>query len=89
MTVLFYAALQLVDAHAVQNEHVLSAEHQARRLYVQNRLTSIHPHYRRLEGVSRYARYQMQAPTADELQGFHDREFQHIAAQLRNRGIGL
>jgi hypothetical protein len=89
LTTLFYASLQLVDAHAAQNEHPLASEHQARRLYIRNYLRSIHQHYRRLETASQDARYELLFPDELELQRYHDLEFQHIAAQLRNRSIAL
>jgi len=89
VTVLFYTALQLVDAHGVQNGWVVSNDHEARRGYVKNRLASIRYQYRNLEDASRDARYELWMPDAQDVQEYHDREFKHIEAQLRNRGIGL
>src|SRR5207249_405366 len=86
---LFYAALQLVDAHATQNGRSLSVDHVERRRYVRDRLRSIWYQYGNLENASRECRYELRQPSEAEVLRFHDRDFKHIEAQLRNRGIGL
>lgn len=50
-------------------------------------LISIRRAYKDLEDASRDCRYETRIPDDALLGSYHDREFQHIQAQLRNRGI--
>jgi hypothetical protein len=80
-TALFYTALHLVDAHAVERQrlapssHSPFADHDERREYVQLSLSSISLHYRRLQDTSRRTRYEMIQPAPAALQHLHDERF--------------
>jgi hypothetical protein len=90
IVLLFYAALHLVQAHAIQHgEPLRPTSHEARREYVSRRLASFARHYTRLRRLSEDARYERWMPDEQQVRDAHDRDFQHIVAQLRNRGISL
>ncbi|HTE20792.1 MAG TPA: hypothetical protein VK689_20695 [Armatimonadota bacterium] len=89
VTVLFYTALQLVDAHAAHNGYSASSDHMERRRYVWRYLRPVHARYRDFEDASRDTRYDLRRPTDQEVQRHLEREFRHLEAQLRSRGIAL
>lgn len=93
VTVLFYSAPQLVDAWFVEYGFGVPRDHQERRLWVRQHLRFLWDRgrtpYRDLEDASRDARYNLREFTPEQVQRLHDREFGHIEAQMRNRGVGL
>ena len=93
VTLLFYSALQLVDAWLVQNGHGTPPDHDRRRKLIMRYLSCIwdrrRTHYKDLEDASRDARYNLAVFSDAQVQNLHDREFGHIKAQMANRDIRL
>ena len=93
LTLLFYAALHLVQAYAVQDcarRNRPAPRHHTERLgYVRDRLASIFRSYRRLQSGSEQARYDLVLPTSEEVQEYHDAEFAAIRTELGRRGVTL
>ena len=89
LTVLFYSALHLVTAHACEEHAALDNDHASLRRYVAQNLLSLRRAYKDLEDASRDCRYEMRIPDDATLESYHEREFRHIQAQMRNRGIAF
>lgn len=65
--------------------------HEERTVRIGLTLLPAYPHYRRLENLSRKARYEpgYTAPAPDAVQKLENADFHPIAVELRKRGIAL
>jgi hypothetical protein len=82
VTALFYAALHLVEAHAIEHDHPLDPTHLGRRAYLWRYLPQVASRYRRLEDASREARYELWHPSLEELLTLHTSLFRAIETRL-------
>lgn len=89
LTALFHTALHLVMAHAVEQRAPLDDDHSSLRRHVAESLGTLRLAYRRLEDGSRDTRYDLLRPDEALLDSYHDREYGHIASQMRNRGYAF
>lgn len=87
IVVLFYAALQLVDAYNAQTGGPLFRDHSERRMYLQLDLAAVWLEYRRLEDESRDCRYRQWHPTNLDVEQSLKR-FQRISGHLDTQGVG-
>jgi hypothetical protein len=90
LTLLFYTALQLIQAYAVERENSpfdIPHGHDRRRLYVQSQLNAVWPDYRTLENASQVARYEQGQPDPSEadLQRRFEQEFTAIRQLIEVR----
>ena len=86
VTALFYAALQLVDAYAAENNEPEFPDHVQRRDYIRAEMQSVWVSYRRLEEASRRARYRLWFPTNMEIEHLL-KDFERTEGWLRARGL--
>ena len=88
---LFYAALHLVQAHAIAKsgrlQELVPENHNERIKYVKNHLGRIEGEYVRLEEASKLVRYDLWQPTPEEAATYHDQEFARIKAHLAAQNI--
>lgn len=89
ITLLFYTALHLVQAHAAQFGPWVPENHEERRAYIREQLNRLFYDYRDLEDRSRDMRYDLYPTTAEEVQSWHDLQFGRIVGFLARRGIRL
>src|SRR5438874_2289840 len=78
LTALFYAGLQIVDAHAAQ-QRVTFRDHQERMDYVSSELSAGVRRYRRLLDASRGTRYMLWRPSIRDLDE-HVADFRQLRA---------
>ncbi len=91
LVVLFYAALQLVQAHAIAKsgrlQEPLPANHNERIKYVKKHLGRMEADYIALEEASKLVRYALWQPTSEEAATYHDQEFARIRTHLAAQNI--
>lgn len=88
---LFYAALHLVQAHAIAKSGPLQEpvpdNHNERIKYVNKHLGRIEADYIRLEEGSKSVRYDLWQPTPEEIARYHDQAFARIRTHLATQNI--
>ena len=88
---LFYAALHLVQAHAIAKSGRLQEpvpdNHNVRIKYIQKHLGRIEGDYVRLEEISKSVRYNLWQPAQEEVKTYHDQEFARIRTYLAAQNI--
>lgn len=95
LTLLFYAAMHLVQAYAVefcdQNlRHFVPRSHSDRERFVALHLpAALFTPYKRLYSGSMRARYELYLPTLEELHRYWDLAFEPLRGELQQRGFSL
>lgn len=94
LTLLFYSAMHLVQAHAVQTHskdprRPLPRRHEQRDSYVACYLKPLFTPYTRLFSGSMQTRYDLHHPNAERLAKYHDEAFEPIRKFLAGEGIEL
>lgn len=91
LVALFYAALHLVQAHAVTKcallQEPLPENHNERMKYVVRHLGRSEWDYQDLENASKTVRYNLWEPTPAEVARYHDQEFARIRTHLAAQNI--
>ena len=89
LVILFYAALHLVQAHAITRHpgEAPPKDHQERSIYVASHLGRLYADYLRLQDGSEEVRYNLWYPTRADVEPFHDKAFQNIRRHLSTLGI--
>ena len=89
LVVLFYAALHLVQAHALTKypNDMPSKDHLERRVYVAGNLGRLFGDYIRLQDVSEQVRYELWYPTRENVEPYFIQEFENIRKHLAILGI--
>ena len=101
LTALFYSALHLVNAHAIEvgkrdpdsPGSIFPGGHSwsrpgGRGTYVRS-LPSIKNRYSALSDLSRQTRYELTRPTASQVRRWHDRHYVPLRAWFRDQGLGF
>ncbi len=88
---LFYAALHLVQAHAIAKSGRLQEpvpdNHNERIKYVKQNLGRLEADYVVLEEASKLVRYDLWQPTPEQAATYHDQEFARIRTHLAAQNI--
>ena len=89
LVVLFYAALHLVQAHAITKHpgETPPKDHQERKVYVANNLGRLQGDFLNLQDGSEQVRYDLWYPTRADVEPYHDQEFENIRKHLITLGI--
>lgn len=91
LVALFYAALHLVQTHAITKcgllQESVPKNHNERIKYVQDHLGRIEGDYTMLEEMSKCVRYDLWQPTSEEIATYHDQEFARIRTYLAAQNI--
>jgi hypothetical protein len=91
LVALFYAALHLVQAHAITKcaltRETVPSNHNERIKYLSRHLGRIEFDYLTLEDMSKAVRYELWQPTSEEVTQYHDQEFTRIRTHLAAQNI--
>jgi hypothetical protein len=91
LVALFYAALHLVQAHAITKcalvQEAVPGNHNERIKYLGRHLGRLEFDYEALEKASKIVRYNLWQPTAEEVTRYHNQEFTRIRTHLAAQNI--